>query len=86
MYISPNCDLTNLWADLHDHGLNGMAHIGTTVHVGSGVVPGTTGGTGAGGQLTRVEYCQSVRAASQINPNLTCQGQWSVHGSVTFVP
>ena len=85
VYISPNCDLTNLWADLHDHGLNGMAHIGTTVHVGSGVVPGTTGGTGAGGQQTRVEYCQSVRAASQINPNLTGQGQWSVHASVTFV-
>ena len=83
VYISPNCDLTNLTADLHNHGINGQAHIGTTVHVGSGVVPGTTGGTGAGGQQTRVEYCESVRDDQQINPNFS--GQWAVHASVTFV-
>jgi len=76
--------VTNLKADLHDGGVLGQAHENTTVHVGVGVVLGTSGGTGAGGQQTRVEYCESVRSAGPMNLS-TPGGSWSVHASVTFV-
>jgi len=84
VYISPNQDLTNLKADLCNSVVLGQAHENTTVHVGVGDVPGTSGGTGAGGQQTRVEYCESVRSAGPINLS-TPGGSWSVHASVTFV-
>lgn len=54
--ISPLCDLTTL--NISGCGAGGPDFYSSTlvVNVGAGDVPGTTGGTGAGGLQTRVEY------------------------------
>ena len=81
LYISPLVDLTSLNLDLisgpSGFGTNSstgsvpydntIVHTNTVIHVGSGVVPGTSGGTGANGQQTRVEYCNSQRTTAGSN-------------------
>ena len=48
-----------------------------TIAVGAGDVPGTTGGTGAGGLQTRVEYCSTGVTIFNFNTCYCCS-------SVTF--